>query len=112
TPRRVVSTSGNSGMDVATALAEGLFERAPGEHGALDALGEFLHALEQLQFAERILIGHLALAGDDAAEVLEQTGGLGLAGALDFHGHHGGAGLADGATLAAELDVLNAAFRI
>src|SRR3954464_11249117 len=81
-------------------LGEGLFNSAPREHGAFDALGEFANALEELEVAETFSFAR-GFAGDDILEGFSKLGGLGAGFAFHLHRHHRGGGLADGAALAA-----------
>ena len=50
----------------AGSLSERLFDRAPGEHGGFDALGEFADALGELEVVER---GGRRLRGPAATEL-------------------------------------------
>jgi hypothetical protein len=68
-PRSLVAS--NSGLFFLAALLDRLLQRSPAEHGALYALGEFLHAFEQGEFSEGVFVLHGAFTGDDGAEVFQ-----------------------------------------
>ena len=57
-------------------LLHRLLQCAPAEHGTFHTLREFLHAFEEDEFAERLLILHAAFTSDDSAEVFEHGRGF------------------------------------
>ena len=100
---------GDGGL--AGALGEGLFDGAPGEHGAFDALREFADAGKKLEVAEfgrlrgRVSGRRRVGAGNQLLEGVTKGGGFSPCFAFQFHCHHRGGGLADSAALAAEFDL-------
>ena len=83
-------------------------ERVPRQDGALHARGQVLYTREHREAAEVIgLARGVERAGGHASELLHQTLRFGDRLAFDAGGHHRGGGLADGAGLAFESDVLD-----
>lgn len=84
-----------------------LLQCPPREHGAFDALRKLLNPFEQDQFAQRILIGGLAVSHNHPAKILTHGGCLLFGFSFDFLRHHRRAGLTDGAPLAGEFEVFD-----